>query len=89
MLENGHTLPRSLALLHMLMWESVIQDLFNVDQREHYVINAGKTSSRALNRYMTRVHAQLREVQIRILRAKPKGATVDLKNLNKRLSQLP
>ena len=27
-LENGHTLPRSLAPIHMLMWKFVIRDLF-------------------------------------------------------------
>ena len=33
------------------------------------------------------INAQLREVQIRILsRAKPTGTTVDLKNVNKKLS---
>ena len=86
-LENGHTLPRSLALLHMLMWKFVIQDLMSKSQVEHYVIDAGKTSTRAyLRRFMTRINAQLKEVQKRILRAKPRGLRVDLKQINKRLS---
>ena len=79
-LENGHTLPRSLALLHMLIWKFVIQDLVSKGQEEHYLIDAGKTSTRALRRYMTRINAQqLKEVQTRMLRAKPRGLKVDLK----------
>mgnify|MGYP003337382774 CR=1 FL=1 len=71
-LENGHTLPRSLALLHMLMWKFAIQDLVSKGQEEHCIIDASKTSTRALRRFMTRINAQLKEVQKRILRAKPR-----------------
>ena len=85
-LENGHALPRSLALLHMLMWKFVIQDLMSKSQVEHYVIDAGKTSTRALRRFMTRINAQLKEAQKRMLRAKPRGLRVDLKQINKKLS---
>ena len=70
----------------MLMWKFVIQDLMSKSQVEHYVIDAGKTSTRALRRFMTRINAQLKEVQKRILRAKPRGLRVDLKQINKRLS---
>ena len=84
-LENGHALPRSLALLHMLMWKFVIQELMSKSQVEHYVIDAGKTSTRALRRYMTRINAQLKEVQKRILWAKPRGKKVDIKQINKKL----
>ena len=35
-----------------------------------------------------RIHANLRELQLRILRDTPKGRTVDLKNINKRLSHV-
>ena len=55
-LENGHALPRSLALLHMLMWKFVIQELMSKSQVEHYVIDAGKTSTRALRRYLSLIH---------------------------------
>ena len=47
-----------------------------------------KTSTRALRRFMTRVNAQLKEIQKRILRAKPRGLRVDLKQINKRLSPI-
>ena len=87
-LENGHTLPRSMALLHMLMWKFVIQDLMQKNQNEHYIIDASKTSTRALRRYMTRISAQLKSAQKRILRAKPRGPKVDLKGINKRLSPI-
>ena len=70
------------------MWKFVIQDLMERSQNEHYVIDAGKTSTRALRRYMTRINAQLKEAQKRILRAKPRGLKVDLKGINKRLSPI-
>ena len=34
---------------------------------------------------MTRINAQLKEVQKRILRAKPRGQRVDIKQINKKL----
>ena len=49
-------------------------------------MDASKTNKRALRRYITRIHATLRELQLRILRDTPKGRTVDMKGTNTRLS---
>ena len=85
-LTNKHALPRRLALLHMITWKFIIHDLYNGGQSEHYVMDASKTNKRALRRYITRIHATLRELQLRILRDTPKGRTVDIKGTNTRLS---
>ena len=71
----------------MLTWKFIIHDLlYNRGQSEHYVMDASKTNKRALRRYITRIHATLRELQLRILRDTPKGRTVNIKGINTKLS---
>ena len=56
-MRDEHALPRSMSLLHSLMWKFQIQDMYQRSQCEYYVINPTKTNTRALRRLMTRIHA--------------------------------
>ena len=71
----------------MLTWKLIIHDIYNGGHCEQYVIDASKTNKRALRRFVTRTLAQLRELQLRILRDTPKGRTMDIKNIDQRLTR--
>ena len=84
-MRDGHVLPRSLSLLHSLIWKFQIQDMYQRSQNEYYVIKPSETNKRALRRLMTRIHAHEREAQIRRHKAEQKGGTVDLRGVNKKI----
>ena len=84
-MRDGHVLPRSLSLLHSLMWKFQIQDMYQRSQNEYYIIKPSETNKRALRRLMTRIHAHEREAQIRRHKAEQKGGTVDLRGVNKKI----
>ena len=84
-MRDGHTLPRSLSLLHSLMWKFQIQDMYQRSQCEYYVINPTKTNSRALRRLMTRIHAHVRAAQIKRNLVEQRGGTITLRGINKRM----
>ena len=74
-MRDGHVLPRSLSLLHSLIWKFQIQDMYQRSQNEYYAIKPSETNKRALRRLMTRIHAHEREAQIRRHKAEQKGGT--------------
>ena len=84
-MRDGHTLPRSLSLLHSLLWKFQIQDMYQRSQCEYYVINPTKTNSRALRRLMTRIHAHVRAAQIKRNLVEQRGGTITLRGINKRI----
>ena len=83
-MRDEHTLPRSLSLLHSLMWKFQIQDMYKRSQCEYYVINPTKTNTKALRRLMTRIHAHVRAAQIKRNLVEQRGGTITLRGINKR-----
>ena len=49
-MSDGHALPRSLSLLHSLIWKFQIQDMYQRSQNEYYVIKPTETNTRAFKK---------------------------------------
>ena len=80
-----HALPKSLALLHSIIWKYIIMELYIVSNNEYYKINTDNVSRRAIRRYTTRIRAKLRRAQLALARSIHRGEEHNNNKINKKL----
>ena len=80
-----HALPKSLALMHSILWKYIIMELYNVSNNEYYRININNVARRAIRRYTTRIRAKLRRAQIALARSTHQGHEHNNNTINKKL----
>jgi hypothetical protein len=80
-----HALPKSLALMHSILWKYIIMELYNVSNNEYYRININNVARRAIRRYTTRIRAKLRRAQIALAKSTHRGHEHNNNTINKKL----
>ena len=80
-----HALPKSLALMHTILWKYIIMELYKVSNNEHYKINTNNVARSAIRRYTTRIRARLRRAQIALAKKTHRGDTHNNNTINKKL----
>ena len=84
---QGHVLPKSLDLLHKLIWKFAIQEFTNATVNGAPV-REGEALTRATRRFTTRVHSKLFQIRRKMGTEFPKGGHVPLDRFNKDLAPL-